>query len=72
MPRDEHLETTRAGSLTSFLADESGGERDTLTTLLLIALVIVPLILCIIAFGDDILGYASEKWEELMGSPVGG
>lgn len=56
----------------AFLADERGGERDTLTTLLLLALVVIPLVLCIIAFGDDILAYASDRWDDLMGSPVGG
>jgi len=55
-----------------FLADDSGGERDTLTTLLILALIIIPLIVVIVAFGDEILEYAKDKWEEVMGSPVGG
>lgn len=56
----------------AFLKDEQGGERDTLTTLLILALIIIPLILVIIAFGDDIMQYAQDKWDEVMGSGVGG
>ncbi len=55
-----------------FLSDDSGGERDTLTTLLILALIIIPLVLVIIVFGNEILEYAQGKWEEVMGSPVSG
>ncbi|MCP4660139.1 MAG: hypothetical protein GY856_32455 [bacterium] len=55
-----------------FLTDDSGGERDTLTTLLILALIIIPLIIVIIAFGNDILEYAQGKWDEVIGSPVSG
>ena len=54
-----------------FLADEAGGERDTLTTLLILALIIIPMLLVIIAFGNEILAYAQGKWGEVMGSGVG-
>ncbi len=54
-----------------FLADEAGGERDTLTTLLILALIVIPLLLVIIAFGNEILAYAKGKWSEVMGSGVG-
>ncbi len=53
-----------------FLADDSGGERDTLTTLLILALIIIPLIVVIIAFGDKIIDYAEQKWDDVMGKPV--
>lgn len=55
----------------ALLLDEAGGERDTLTTLLILALIIIPLILVIIAFGGDIMEYAQDKWDEVMGSGVG-
>jgi hypothetical protein len=58
--------------LKAFLDDEAGGERDTLTTLLILALIIIPLILVIIVFGEDIMAYAQDKWDEVMGSGVGG
>lgn len=67
-----YRDQTWTDRMRGFLADERGGERDTLTTLLLLALVVIPLVLCIIAFGDDILEYASDRWDDLMGSPVGG
>ncbi len=53
-----------------FLADERGGERDALGTLLILALIIIPLILVIIFFGNEIVDYSKQKWEEVMGSPV--
>ena len=58
--------------VSSFLSDESGGERDTLTTMLILALIIVPLLIVIVAFGTDIQEYAQSKWEEIMGNPVPG
>jgi hypothetical protein len=61
------LLSTRA---VEFLQDENGGERDTLTTLLILALIIIPLVLVIIFFGDKIVDYAKQKWEEVMGHPV--
>jgi len=53
-----------------FLQDESGGERDTLTTLLILALIIIPLVLVIIFFGNDIREYAKTHWEDVKGKPV--
>lgn len=55
----------------SFLDDESGGERDTLTTLLILALIIIPLVLIIIFFGNEIKDFAKEKWQDVMGKEVG-
>lgn len=56
--------------LTGFHLDERGGERDALGTLLILALIIIPLLLLIIAFGQEIADYAQEKWGEVMGTPV--
>lgn len=53
-----------------FVQNERGGERDTLTTLLILALIIIPLILTIIFFGEEITDYVSDKWDEVMGSGV--
>lgn len=66
------LEQTAFDRFRDFLANDNGGERDTLTTLMLLALVVIPLLLCIIAFGDQILDYAKAKWDLVMGSGVGG
>ena len=57
-------------AIAEFLADEEGGERDALGTLLILALIIIPLILVIIFFGNQIVEYSKGKWEEVMGSPV--
>lgn len=55
----------------SFLDDDRGGERDTLTTLLILALIIIPLILVVIAFGNEIKDFAKKAWEDVIGQPVG-
>lgn len=57
--------------LAGFLADDRGGERDTLTTLLILALIIIPLVLVIIAFGDEIKSFAESAWSNIMGSGIG-
>ena len=53
--------------LACFLADERGGERDTLTTLLILALIIVPLVLILIAFSGDIIQKAQDAWDSMFG-----
>lgn len=57
--------------IASFLEAEEGGERDTLTTLLILALIIIPLVLVIIAFGDEIKSFAESAWSDVMGSGIG-
>lgn len=57
--------------IAGFLADDRGGERDTLTTLLILALIIIPLVLVIIAFGDEIKSFAESAWSNIMGSGIG-
>ena len=51
-----------------FTWDERGGERDTLTTLLILALIILPLVLLLIFFGDRITDTVRQKWNEVIGS----
>ena len=58
------------GRALTFLEDDRGGERDTLTTLLILALIIIPLILVVIAFGNEIKDYAKGAWEDVIGQPV--
>lgn len=53
-----------------FLQDENGGERDTLTTLLILALIIIPLVLVIIFFGNQIKEFAKSAWDSVMGSGI--
>ena len=57
----------RLSRLASFLADDRGGERDTLTTLLILALIIVPLVLILIAFSTDIIAKAQDAWNSMFG-----
>lgn len=54
-----------------FFADDKGGERDTLTTLLILALIIIPLVLVIIAFGEEIKAFAESAWSGVMGGGIG-
>jgi hypothetical protein len=54
-----------------FLQNENGGERDTLTTLLILALIIIPLVLVIIIFGNEIKEFATSAWKDVMGKSVG-
>ena len=56
--------------LREFLADDSGGERDTLTTLLILALIILPLVALIIFFGKDIKQKATQVWQSVFGDTV--
>lgn len=53
-----------------FLKDDNGGERDTLTTLLILALIIIPLVLVIIFFGNGIKEFAKDAWENVMGQGI--
>ena len=53
-----------------FLDDDRGGERDTLTTLLMLALIILPLVALIIVFGTEIKDKATEVWNTVFGTTV--
>jgi len=53
-----------------FVKDESGGERDTLTTLLILALIILPLVALIIVFGTQIKDKAKQVWDAVFGTTV--
>jgi predicted GTPase len=57
-------------ALRGFHEDQAGGERDTLTTLLILALIIVPLVLLIITFGDKAKQLATDAWNTVTGSGV--
>lgn len=53
--------------LRSIHGDDRGGERDTLTTLLILALIIVPLIALIITFSGQIEDAAKSAWTSILG-----
>lgn len=57
-------------TVTDFLADDRGGERDTLTTLLLLALIVLPLVSLVIFFGDEIKAKVEEIWSTVFGSGI--
>jgi hypothetical protein len=59
-------------SLRAFTTDERGGERDTLTTLLILALVILPLVALIIFFGNEIQTKVEQVWTSTFGKTVKG
>lgn len=54
----------------SFFRDQKGGEKDNINTLLILALIVLPLLAVIIFFGNDIKDAAKTKWNEVKGAPV--
>lgn len=56
--------------LVSFPAADAGGERDNLNTLLILALIIIPLVLVVIAFGEEIKEVTQGAWQGVIGSGI--
>ena len=50
----------------AFLRDEVGGEKDNINTLLILALVVLPLVMLLIFFRDDITDFVKETWADLF------
>jgi hypothetical protein len=53
------------------LHEDERGDNENLGRLLMLALVLVPLVILIIFFGDAIYAKAKEMWSEVMGETVG-
>jgi len=47
------------------------GDNENLGRLLLLALVLIPLIILITVFGQEIYEAAQEQWSEVMGTGLG-
>jgi hypothetical protein len=47
------------------------GDNENLGRLLLLALVLIPLIILITVFGQEIYEAAQEQWDSVMGSGLG-
>jgi hypothetical protein len=58
-----------AGALLSFHRDERG-DNENLGRLLILALVLVPLVVLIILFGNQIFDKAKATWDGVMGKTV--
>ena len=56
--------------LKSLHRNQLGGEKDNINTLLILALIVLPLLAVIIVFGNEIVEKAKEVWEDVMGNPV--
>lgn len=50
----------------AFLVDDKGGERDTMTTLLIFALVVIPLIALLLIFSEEIEAFATDTLADLF------
>lgn len=51
-----------------FHSDEQGDEG--VNKVLIIAMIVIPLVIVLIAFGDAIVGFFEEQWENLTGKEV--
>ena len=49
-----------------FLRDESGGERDMMTTLLILAVIVLPIIIVLISYGDQVVERVKTSWNNIM------
>jgi len=58
-----------AKALTKLHSDERG-DNENLGRLLILALILIPLIILIAFFGQEIATAAKEKWDEVFGNPV--
>lgn len=58
-----------AGLMSALHADERG-DNENLGRLLILALILIPLIILIVFFGQQIADAARTKWDELTGKPV--
>ena len=54
-----------------FLSDETGGEKDNINTLLILALVVLPIVFLIIKFGKDAKEKASNEFNSVINDGVG-
>lgn len=53
-----------------FLSDETGGEKDNINTLLILALVVLPIVFLIIKFGKDAKDKATTEFDDVIGDGV--
>lgn len=58
-----------AAMLTALHEDERG-DNENLGRLLILALILIPLIILIAFFGQEIATAAKTKWDEVFGNPV--
>lgn len=56
--------------LLSALHKDERGDNENLGRLLILALILIPLIILIAFFGDNIATAAKTKWDEIFNKPV--
>lgn len=64
----QHL--SEIGDFMSALHADERGDNENLGRLLILALILIPLIILIVFFGQNIADAAKKKWDELTGKPV--
>jgi hypothetical protein len=57
-------------SIASALHADERGDNENLGRLLILALIMIPLIILIVFFGQQIADAAKKAWDELIGKPV--
>ena len=63
-------QVTKVGDFFATLHENERGDNENLGRLLILALVLIPLIILIAFFGDEILTKANEAWEEVFGTTI--
>ena len=58
------------GQFLTDLHNNERGDNENLGRLLILALILIPLIILIVFFGQEIANAARTKWDELTGKPV--
>ncbi|HNP34693.1 MAG TPA: hypothetical protein PKK10_02465 [Woeseiaceae bacterium] len=60
----------RIGKLMTALHTDERGDNENLGRLLILALILIPLIILIVFFGQQIATEAKAQWDKLFGKPV--
>ena len=60
-----------ANRLKALLYDETGGERDIVTTMIILGSIVVPIILLLAAFGQQIVDFAQQAINSVLNALVG-
>jgi hypothetical protein len=63
-------QVTKVEEFFASLHENERGDNENLGRLLILALVLIPLIILIAYFGDEILTKANEAWDEIFGTTI--
>ena len=63
-------QVSELGEFLMALHKNERGDNENLGRLLILALILIPLVILIVFFGQQIADAARTKWDELVGKPV--